>query len=119
VSAERRLACWRVRDSGLVPAPPRFRRLGGLTRHHRGHGEPWPDQVELVVTEDWLEVPGVGRWPIDEVGADVVAAGPPLTFVVRVPGSSQLLAASVGRDADAVLGALGALDAGGGRDDRS
>jgi hypothetical protein len=116
VSSERRLACWRVRDSGLLPAPPRFRRLGGLTRHHRGDGEPWPDQVELVVTEDGLEVSGVGRWPIDEVGADVVAAGPPLTFVVRVPGSAQLLAASAGPDADAVLAALGA---GGERDGRS
>jgi hypothetical protein len=111
----RRLACWRVRDSGLVPAPPRFRRLGGLTRHHRGDGDPWPDQVELVVIDDELEVPGVGRWPLDEVGADVLADGPPLTFVVRVPGSAQLLAAPAGPDADTVLAALGA---GGERGDR-
>lgn len=116
MSPEARLACWRVRDSGLVPAPPRFRRLGGLTRHHRGEGDPWPDQVELVVTDDELQVPGVGRWPLDEVGADVLATGPPLTFVVRVPGSAQLLAAPAGPDADAVLGAISAS---GRRDDRA
>lgn len=105
-----RLACWRVRDSGLAPAPARFRRLGGLTRHHRGEGAPWPDQVELVVTEEGLEVPGVGRWPLGEVSAEPVAPGPPVTFVVRVPGSAQLLAAPAGHAVDDLIAALGPSD---------
>lgn len=128
-----RLACWRVRDTGLAPAPPRFRRLGGVTRHHGGEGEAWPANVVLVLTGGELVVRAtdtagggdagsddgsddiggdagvggtVGRWPVGEVEAQQVSAGPPVTFVIRVPGSSQLLAASAGPEVGALLEAL-------------
>jgi hypothetical protein len=87
-----RLACWLVQDTGLLPAPARFRRLGGVARHHRGQGDPWPARVELVVEGDDLVVDGVGRWPLAGVELQRVAPGPPPTFVVRVPGAAQLLA---------------------------
>jgi len=98
---------WRVHDTGLVAAPSRFRRLGGLVRHHRGTGEGWPVQVELSIEGGDLVVTGVGRWPLGEVTARRVAAGPPVQFVVEVPGSAQLLAAAAGPATDELLAALG------------
>jgi hypothetical protein len=103
-----RLACWLVQDTGLLPAPARFRRLGGAARHHRGEGEAWPAQVELAVDGDELAVDGVGRWPLADVELQRVAPGPPGTFVVRVPGAAQLLATADARGLDDLARAVGA-----------
>jgi hypothetical protein len=97
-----RVACWLVQDTGLLPAPARFRRLGGAARHHRGEGEVWPSQVVLEARGAELHVDGVGRWPLDEVELRRVAPGPPPTFVVRVPGAAQLLATADARGLDAL-----------------
>jgi hypothetical protein len=101
-----RVDCWLVRDTGLHAAPGPFRRLPGVVRHHQGTGDRWPDRVTLELTDDVLSVDGVGTWPIAEARARLVAAGPPVTFVLQVPGSSQLLATSAGPAADALLDAL-------------
>ncbi len=98
---------WRVHDTGLVAVPSRFRRLGGLVRHHRGRGVPWPAQVTLTVDGDELVVtaPGleVGRWPRAEVEVRPVAAGPPVHLVVTVPGGEHLLAAPAGAALEQLL----------------
>ncbi len=105
------VSAWRVHDSGLVAVPSRFRRLGGLVRHHRGTGADWPREVVLAVDGAALVVTGpdgeVGRWPRVDVAARRVSAGPPVQFVVEVPGSAQLLAAAAGDDLDVLLAALG------------
>jgi len=101
---------WRVHDTGLVVVPPRHRRLGGLVRHLRGHGEPWPDTVTLAVVEGRLEVSSadvsLGSWPLDLVGAVRVSPGPPVTFVLEVPDATHLLAASATPATDALLASL-------------
>ena len=101
---------WRVHDTGLVAVPSRFRRLGGLVRHHRGSGAAWPREVTLAVEGDALVVTGgggeVGRWPLADVRAGRTAAGPPVQFTVEVPGAAHLLAAAAGPDVDALLDAL-------------
>lgn len=106
-----RVPAWRVHDTGLVTAPGRFRRLGGSVRHHQGRGEPWPEQVELVLDADRLVVrtadgSEVGAWPRREVRTQRVAAGPPVTFVVEVPDEAHLLAAAGGADLESLLDAL-------------
>jgi hypothetical protein len=103
-----RLTCWLVQDTGLLPAPTRFRRLGGAARHHRGQGDPWPARVELAVDGDELVVDGVGRWPLAEVELQRVTPGPPPTFVARVPGTAQLLATADGAGLDALAEAVAA-----------
>lgn len=84
---------WSVHDSGLVAVPGPFRRLAGAVRHLHGRGERWPREVTLTLTAEELVVEGVGAWPRADVRMRVVADGPPVTFVVEVPGASQLLAA--------------------------
>lgn len=103
-----RLACWLVQDTGLLPAPARFRRLGGAARHHRGEGDAWPPRVDLAVDGDELAVEGVGRWPLAEVDVQRVTPGPPPTFVVRVPGAAQLLATADAAALDALAQAVAA-----------
>ena len=103
---------WRVHDTGLVAVPSRFRRLGGSVRHLQGHGDAWPDAVTLALRDDVLRVAGrdgviVGTWPRQEVAASIVAAGPPVSFVLEVPGASHLLAAAAGPATDALLAGLG------------
>jgi hypothetical protein len=102
---------WRVHDTGLVAVPSRFRRLGGLVRHLQGHGEAWPDTVALTLVDGVLHVTGptgvVGAWPITAVGATIVTAGPPVSFVLEVPDATHLLAAATGPTTDALLAALG------------
>jgi hypothetical protein len=101
---------WRVHDTGLVVAPSRFRRLPGAVRHHQGQGDPWPVTVRLVVQGDELVVTAleleVGRWPVAEVSARVVADGPPVSFVLDVPGGSHLLAAAPGAALDGLLASV-------------
>ena len=105
------VSAWRVHDTGLVAVPSRFRRLGGLVRHHRGAGPAWPRDVTLTLGEDGLVVRGpdeeVGRWPRADVRARRVSPGPPVQLVLEVPGGSHLLAAAAGPDVDALLDALG------------
>ena len=107
-----RVEAWRVHDSGLVAVPTRFRRLGGLVRHLQGHGEPWPDRVVLeLVDEGALLVSGrdgeIARWSSDEVTVVRQSAGPPVHFVLEVPGASHLLAAPAGPATEALLTSLG------------
>jgi hypothetical protein len=102
-----RIACWTVRDTGLLTAPGPFRRLAGGVRHHRGRGPGWPDAVTLEVDDGELRVEGVGRWHLAEVSVQVLQAGPPVTFVLRVPGAAHLLATAAGADAEATLDAIG------------
>ena len=109
-----RLAAWRVQDTGLVPAPGPFRRLPGSgVRHLRGDDPVWPVQVLLELDDDELRVMDghaeravVGVWPRREARARRVTAGPPVQFVLELPGQSQLLAAAAGPDTDALLAAL-------------
>lgn len=98
---------WSVRDTGLAPAPPRFRRLPGALRHHQGSGPPWPDRATLRLVGDRLEVPGVGAWSVGEVRAALVHRGPPLRFSLAVPGSTQLLATAATESGARLLDALG------------
>lgn len=93
---------WRVQDTGLAPAPGRFRRLPGRLRHHTAPGAAWPDAVTLRLTSRELVVEGLGSWPRSDVRSAVLHDGPPLTFVLEVPGGSHLLAAP----ADAATRAL-------------
>jgi hypothetical protein len=103
-----RIEAWQVHDTGLVAAPGPFRRLPGAVRHHQGRGAAWPTQVTLEVVDGELVVPGVGSWPLAEVTVRTVATGPPVSFVIEVPGAAHLLAAA----ADATTAAfLAALDA--------
>lgn len=106
-----RIEAWRVHDTGLLTAPGRFRRLAGAVRHHRGRGEPWPDRVTLELADDVLTVAGVGAWPAAEVGVQLVAQGPPVTFVVQLPDASHLLAAAADAATTALLEAMKELGA--------
>ena len=112
---EVRVEAWRVHDTGLVAVPSRFRRLGGLVRHLQGQGDPWPDSVTLAVVDRELHVTGpegarVGVWPVDEVTATPVAEGPPVSFVLELPGGAHLLAAAAGSATRALLAALAPAD---------
>ena len=97
---------WVVRDTGLAPAPPRHRRLPGALRHHQGEGPAWPAEVVLRIEGDHLDVAGVGRWPLHEVTAAVVQAGPPVVVSLAVPGTRQLLGAPRDRTTAALLARL-------------
>lgn len=107
-----RLTAWRVQDTGLVAAPGPFRRLpGSAVRHLRGDGPTWPVEVELVVDGDEVRASGpdgagLGGWPRAEVVARRVAGGPPVQFVLEVPGQRHLLAAAAGPATEALLSAL-------------
>ena len=105
-----RVEAWRVHDTGLVAVPARFRRLGGLVRHHQGHGPPWPDQVLLELADDGLRVRGpdgeVGSWPREAVTATRQSSGPPVHFVLEVPGAAHLLAAAADAATEALLADL-------------
>ncbi|HEX4867252.1 MAG TPA: hypothetical protein VFV32_06455 [Acidimicrobiales bacterium] len=105
-ASEPRVAAWRVRDTGLAPAPARHRRLPGGLRHHQGLGDAWPDHVTLLLEGDDLVVEEVGRWPRAAVTVQPLSAGPPVTFVVDVPGSSHLLAAPADEATATLLAAL-------------
>lgn len=107
-----RVEAWQVHDTGLVAAPGPFRRLAGAVRHHRGQGEQWPDRVVLEVVGDRLVVSTedavtIGRWPVGDVTVRPFADGPPVTFVVEVPGERRLLAAPAGPEIVALIAALG------------
>ncbi len=108
--SEEPVVAWRVHDSGLVAVPSRFRRLGGRVRHLQGQGDPWPDTVTLCVVDGHLEVSApsgeVGRWRLADVTARRIAAGPPVTFTVEVPGGSHLVAAAAGAGTDSLLATL-------------
>jgi hypothetical protein len=101
---------WRVHDTGLVAVPSRFRRLGGLVRHHQGAGPAWPDAVTIEVLDDEVQVTAdsgpVGAWPVGEVRVSRLASGPPVSFVLEVPGGAHLLAAPAGPATEALLAAL-------------
>ena len=105
------VATWRVHDSGLVAAPSRFRRLGGQVRHHRGEGDAWPTQVDLELLDAELVATArgteIGRWPTAEITARQMSEGPPVTFVLEIPGAPQLLAAAADASTTALLAALG------------
>jgi hypothetical protein len=109
--AEVRVEAWRVHDTGLVAVPSRYRRLGGLVRHLQGHGDAWPDTVTLAVADGVLEVTGaggepVGTWPVGAVAVAPVSDGPPVSFVLEVPGASHLLAAPSAPATRALLAVL-------------
>lgn len=108
--ADGQVEAWRVHDTGLVAVPSRFRRLGGSVRHLQGQGERWPDAVTLAVEHDALQVTAagerVGTWPLSEVAVVRVAAGPPVSFVLEVPGGAHLLAAPAAPATEALLRAL-------------
>ena len=107
-----RVEAWRVHDTGLVAVPSRFRRLGGLVRHHQGAGPAWPDAVTLEVVGDEVRVTAaagpIGTWPLTDVRTSRVADGPPVSFVLEVPGGSHLLAAPASSTTEALLTALSA-----------
>ena len=109
-----RVEAWRVQDTGLVAVPTRFRRLGGLVRHHQGHGAPWPDQVTLEVADGQLRVTGldgeVGTWPREAVIATRQSSGPPVHFVLEVPGAAHLFAAPARPATDALPARTALLD---------
>ena len=100
------VAAWRVQDTGLVTAPGPFRRLPGAVRHHQGRGKIWPDRLSLALVGDDLVVEGVGRWPRSDVTAGLVNPGPPVTFVVHIPGADHLLAAAADATTAMLLEAL-------------
>ncbi len=101
---------WRVHDTGLVAVPSRFRRLGGLVRHLQGQGDRWPDRVTLAVTATELRVEAggeeVGSWPRSEVSVVRQSDGPPVHFVLEVPGGAHLLAAPADAATEALLADL-------------
>lgn len=108
---EVRVEAWRVHDTGLVAVPSRFRRLGGRVRHLQGHGAAWPARVTLVLADERLVAVGddgatLGAWPLAEVRAQRVSAGPPVSFVLEPPGAAHLLSAAAGPEVDALLAAL-------------
>jgi hypothetical protein len=108
-----RVRAWQVHDTGLVAAPGRFRRLPGRVRHHQGAGERWPDQLELALGDEELVVSDrtgaeLGRWPRREVTVRLVAQGPPVSFVIEVPGAAHLVAAAADPTTAGLLAALGA-----------
>lgn len=102
-----RLECWSVRDTGLLVTPARFRRLGGLVRHHRAPDEAWPDPLVLRLDDDRLHVEGFGSWPLAQVSARRLGGGPPAIFVLEVPAGARLLACAPGPGLDSLLAALG------------
>jgi hypothetical protein len=109
---ETRVDAWRVHDTGLVAVPTRFRRLGGLVRHLQGTGERWPDRVVLELLADGdLRVSGpegeVGTWPRGQVRVLRQSDGPPVHFVLEVPGAAHLLAAAADAGTEALLTSLG------------
>jgi hypothetical protein len=79
-------------------------------RHLQGQGDRWPTAVTLVLTDAELRATSdstaVGVWPRGEVTASRQASGPPVQFVLEVPGGSQLLAAAAGPQVEALLDAL-------------
>lgn len=100
-----------MHDTGIVAMAGPFRRLPGLLRQHQGRGEPWPDRVVLELTEPELVVSdasgvALGRWPRADVALRRTSAGPPVTFVVQLPGASHLLAAAAGAATESLLAAL-------------
>jgi hypothetical protein len=104
-----RVEAWRVHDTGLVAVPSRFRRLGGLVRHLQGSGDAWPDNVSLSLVDGELHVAAtepVGSWPLADVSVVRVAAGPPVSFVLEVPGAAHLLAAPADATTEALLASL-------------
>ena len=105
------LEVWRVQDTGLAPAPGRFRRLRGGVRHHRGDGDEWPGELALTLDAGDLLVTGpdgepIGVWPERDVRTTKVSDGPPVSFILEVPGSRQLLAAATGVETAMFLAAL-------------
>ena len=105
------IEAWRVHDSGLVAVADRFRRLPGVVRHHRGEGDPWPDRVRLAVVDGTLVVTtpsgsSVGRWPRADIELRALSQGPPVTFTVRLPGATHLLAAAATEATTRFLAAL-------------
>jgi hypothetical protein len=48
----------------------------------------------------------VGEWALGEVTGQRLGDGPPVQFVLEVPGASHLLAAPSGGSTDALLAAL-------------
>lgn len=107
---EPQVRAWRVHDTGLVAVPSRFRRLGGLVRHLQGQGAAWPARVELTVVDGELRAHAagdpLGAWPVAEVSATRLGGGPPVSFVLEVPGAAHLLAAASGPAVEALLAAL-------------
>ena len=100
---------WQAHDTGLVAVLPRFRRLAGRVRHHRGAGPDWPPEVTLDVVGAELVVVGVGRWPLAGVTARRITSGPPVQFVVDLgPEGSVLLSAAADPLTEALLADLGA-----------
>jgi hypothetical protein len=103
---------WRVHDTGLVAVPSRFRRLGGLVRHLQGHGDRWPDRVSLELVDERLRVTGpegdVGTWGRGDVTITRQSSGPPVHFVLEVPGAAHLLAAPAGAATEAFLASVAA-----------
>ena len=100
---------WRPEDSGLLPLPGPFRRTEGAVHAPRGRAARWPVDVQLERTRDELVVRAgsgdeVGRWPWPDVSLDVLVDGPPVTFVVRLPGEAHLVAAAPGTELDTFLG---------------
>lgn len=100
------IEAWRVHDTGLVAAPGPFRRLPGAVRHHQGRGAPWPNRVTLALVDDELVVSGVGTWARGDVSARLMSAGPPVTFVIQLPGATHLLAAAATTATMALIDAL-------------
>lgn len=108
--AEVRVEAWRVHDTGLVAAPGPFRRLPGAVRHHQGQGEPWPASVALEIADGELRASSgdvvLGAWPLAAISVRTVSSGPPVTFVLQLPGSPHLLAAPADASTTALLAAL-------------
>lgn len=105
-----RVEAWRVHDTGLVAAPGPFRRLPGVVRHHQGQGEAWPARVVLEVVDGELRATTptgpLGRWPIAEVSVRIASQGPPVSFVLQLPGAAHLLAAPADAATAALLAAV-------------
>ncbi|MDP1819016.1 MAG: hypothetical protein Q8K58_03880 [Acidimicrobiales bacterium] len=106
-----RVSAWEVHDSGLVTAPGRFRRLTGRVRHHAPQGDRWPGGVVLEVGRGEVRITGhdgglIGAYPETDVVTRLVSCGPPVTFVLDVPGEAHLLAAASGPETTALLSVL-------------
>ena len=107
-----RLEAWHVHDSGLLVAPGRFRRLPGAVRHHGNDAQQWPATVVIELSAGGLRVQGtdgatLGEWSADQCSARVVAAGPPATFVLDVPGGDHLLATGASDGLDLLVALVG------------
>ena len=79
-------------------------------RHHQGEGEAWPDRVSLEVVDAQLHVTApsgpVGSWPLGDARAVRLTGGPPVSFVLELPGAAHLLAAASGPSVERLLAAL-------------